>query len=128
MSADIKSLAMTVLQRHAAVSIESQPLEAGETTVRLPEISPVAGLSAHAAASPGGVELPARAEKLAPGTSAGACPTSASARCGGPHCAGCYPVIHPEGGETVYIHPPKPSQDWLDWLARWKKPKGERVQ
>jgi hypothetical protein len=44
------------------------------------------------------------------------------APCGSPHCAGCYDV-----GEGRKIHPPKPSREWLDWLARWH-PKGERVQ
>lgn len=37
MGADIKSLAMRVLQRHGAVSIQSQPITIGETPVRLPE-------------------------------------------------------------------------------------------
>ena len=45
------------------------------------------------------------------------------APCGSPDCAGCYEV---ESGRR--IHPPKPSQEWLDWLARWQKPKGDRVQ
>jgi hypothetical protein len=43
--------------------------------------------------------------------------------CGQPHCAGCYEV---EPGRR--IHPPRPSQEWLDWVARWQKPKGEHVQ
>jgi hypothetical protein len=37
MSADIKTLVMSVLQKHGAVSIQSQPLAAGETPMRLPE-------------------------------------------------------------------------------------------
>jgi hypothetical protein len=45
------------------------------------------------------------------------------ATCGSPDCAGCYEV---ELGRS--IHPPKPSKDWLEWLSRWQKPKGERVQ
>jgi len=45
------------------------------------------------------------------------------APCGSPECAGCYEV---ESGRR--IHPPKPSQEWLDWLARWQKPKGDRAQ
>jgi hypothetical protein len=45
------------------------------------------------------------------------------AACGRSHCAGCYEV---EPGRR--IHPPKPSREWLDWLVRWQKPKGERVQ
>jgi hypothetical protein len=67
-------------------------------------------------------------EKAGLETSAEPHPTSAPARCDNRRCAGCYPVTHPESGETVYIHPPKPSQDWLDWLARWQKPKDGRVQ
>jgi len=49
MSGNIKSLAMNVLQRHGAVSVQSQPLPTTETTVRLPESAPVVG-----------VELPTR--------------------------------------------------------------------
>jgi len=49
MSSNIKSLAVSVLQRHGAVSIQSQPLKAGETAVRLPQSAPGAG-----------VELPTR--------------------------------------------------------------------
>ena len=60
MSASIKSLAMSVLQRHGAASIQSQPLTAGETVMRLPEIAPAEGVSGHAEASSAGVELPAR--------------------------------------------------------------------
>jgi len=37
MSANIKLLAMSVLQRHAVVSIQSQPLESSEIGVRLAE-------------------------------------------------------------------------------------------
>jgi hypothetical protein len=37
MGADIKSLAMRVLQRHGAVPVQSQPLTVGETPVRLSE-------------------------------------------------------------------------------------------
>jgi hypothetical protein len=36
MSADIKSLAMSVLQKHGAASIQSRPLPASETPARLP--------------------------------------------------------------------------------------------
>jgi tubulysin polyketide synthase-like protein len=43
--------------------------------------------------------------------------------CGSKDCAGCYDL---EPGRRV--HPPKPSQEWLEWLARWQKPKGQRVQ
>jgi len=46
-----------------------------------------------------------------------------TAACGSPHCAGCYQV---EPGRL--IHPPKSSANWLSWLARWEKPKGQRVQ
>jgi hypothetical protein len=45
------------------------------------------------------------------------------AACGQPFCAGCQEV---RPGQR--IHPPKPSQEWLDWLARWQKPKGARIQ
>jgi hypothetical protein len=40
MSANIKSLAMSVLQRHAVVSIQSQPFESGETGLKLAETAP----------------------------------------------------------------------------------------
>jgi hypothetical protein len=43
--------------------------------------------------------------------------------CASPECAGCYEV---EPGRS--IHPPKPPQEWLDWLACWQKPKGDRAQ
>jgi len=39
--------------------------------------------------------------------------------CPGPdRCGGCYPI---PGGR--YIHPPKLSRSWKDWLAKWE-PKG----
>lgn len=46
MGADIKSLAMRVLQRHGAISIQSQPLTVSETPVRLPDsaLAPAVGL------------------------------------------------------------------------------------
>ncbi len=37
------------------------------------------------------------------------------APCGSPHCGGCYEVA-----PGVRLHPPKVSQDWLDWLAKWQ--------
>jgi len=42
--------------------------------------------------------------------------------CGSLDCGGCYDV-----GEGRRIHPPKPSAEWLEWLARWQ-PKSETVQ
>jgi hypothetical protein len=46
MGVGIKSLAMRVLQRHGAVSTQSQPVTEGETPVRLPEAAraPAVGL------------------------------------------------------------------------------------
>jgi hypothetical protein len=40
MSANIKSLAISVLRRHGVVSIQSQPLEGSDTGVRLAETAP----------------------------------------------------------------------------------------
>jgi len=37
-------------------------------------------------------------------------------------CAGCY-SLGVYGGQERFIHPPKLSQDWLDWLEKWQ-PKG----
>lgn len=42
--------------------------------------------------------------------------------CGSPHCGGCYSVGVIDGKER-FLHPPKISDDWEEWLARWK-PKG----
>lgn len=58
MSASIKSLAMSVLLRHGAASIQSQPLTAGETAVRLTETASVAGTRGHVEASTGGAQSP----------------------------------------------------------------------
>jgi hypothetical protein len=44
------------------------------------------------------------------------------APCGSPKCQGCYEVA-----PGVRLHPPKPSQDWLDWLAKWQTP-GAKTQ
>ena len=60
MSSNIKSLAVSVLQRHGAVSTQSQPFRAGETAVRLPQSAPGAGGNGHAEGSSAGVELPTR--------------------------------------------------------------------
>lgn len=54
------------------------------------------------------------------------------ARCGSPTCAGCYSVGKIDGRER-FIHPPKPSPEWLVWrakwdLAKWQPPKGSRSQ
>lgn len=38
--------------------------------------------------------------------------------CGSPECGGCYEVA-----PGIRIHPPKPSAEWLAWLAKWE-PKG----
>lgn len=91
MPGSIKSLAMTVLQRHSAVPVQSQPFEPREAAGKPRET---------ATANP---------SKLAP--------------CGQPHCAGCYEV---ESGRR--IHPPKPSEDWLEWLQRWAPPRKHRKQ
>ena len=47
----------------------------------------------------------------------------ATAPCGSPHCAGCYEV---KPGKR--IHPPKPSEEWLEWLARWRPGEKDRTQ
>ena len=60
MGSNIKSLAMNVLQRHSAVSIQSQTIKAGEIAVGLPQSAPSAG-----------VELPTRAVGRATGGSTG---------------------------------------------------------
>ena len=36
------------------------------------------------------------------------------ASCGSPKCQGCYKVA-----PGVRLHPPKPSQDWLDRVKKW---------
>jgi len=43
--------------------------------------------------------------------------------CMSPNCAGCYEVR-----AGVRLHPPKPSQDWKDWLARWQPDGAGRIQ
>jgi hypothetical protein len=48
------------------------------------------------------------------------------ARCGSPTCAGCYSV-GVIGGVERFVHPPKSSEDWQEWLRRWE-PKGGRAQ
>jgi hypothetical protein len=47
----------------------------------------------------------------------------ATAPCGSPDCAGCYEVAL---GRR--IHPPKSSEEWLDWLAKWQPREREKVQ
>lgn len=50
--------------------------------------------------------------------------TTGFGKCPGPEkCAGCYPI---PGGR--YMHPPKPTQDWLDWLAKWQPKEGNAIQ
>ena len=44
-------------------------------------------------------------------------------RCGSPHCASCYSVGVIDGRER-FIHPPKASLQWQEWLRRWE-PKGK---
>ena len=91
MTGSIKSLAMTVLQRHSGVPDQSQPLEPRETSGK-----PHETVTAH---------------------------PSKLASCGQPNCAGCYEL---EPGRR--IHPPKPSEDWLEWLKRWAPPKKSQEQ
>ena len=44
--------------------------------------------------------------------------------CPGPEkCGGCYPV-----SDGRQIHPPKCSQDWFGWLARWQPVRNGRLQ
>ncbi len=47
MSASIKSLALSVLQRHGAAPTQSQPLTAGEPAVRLPEATQAQAVGLH---------------------------------------------------------------------------------
>jgi hypothetical protein len=49
-------------------------------------------------------------------------PLEATAPCGLPHCAGCYEV---EPGRR--LHPPKSSEEWLEWLAKWQPREKDRV-
>jgi len=60
MSGSIKSLAMSVLQRHGAALAESQPLASGETTPRPVETAPVGFVAGRADPLPPGTGLPAR--------------------------------------------------------------------
>jgi hypothetical protein len=46
-------------------------------------------------------------------------------RCHSPECAGCYSVGTIDGRER-FIHPPRTSEDWQEWLRKWQPPKGER--
>jgi len=50
-------------------------------------------------------------------------PLEAPAPCGSPHCAGCYEVE-----PRVWMHPPKASQEWLEWLAHWQPREKDQVQ
>ena len=51
-------------------------------------------------------------------------PATGYGLCPGPQkCAGCYAI---PGGR--YMHPPKPTQDWLDWLAKWQPKEGNAIQ
>jgi hypothetical protein len=54
------------------------------------------------------------------------------ARCGSANCAGCYSVGEIDGRER-FVHPPRPSPEWLVWrakwdIAKWRPPKGSRTQ
>lgn len=91
MNVSIKSLAMTVLQRHSGIPAQSHPAKPGETERKPCETAP------------------ANPSKLA--------------LCGQSHCAACYEVAP---GRS--IHPPKPSEDWLEWLKRWAPPTKLRKQ
>lgn len=51
------------------------------------------------------------------------CDLLSNTPCGSPHCGGCYPI-----GDGRYIHPPKPSSEWLDWLSRWTPKEGAKGQ
>ncbi|HZT71726.1 MAG TPA: hypothetical protein VFC10_18495 [Terriglobia bacterium] len=51
-------------------------------------------------------------------------PDRNSPGCPGPElCAGCYSVGIIDGRER-FIHPPRASEEWLAWLARWQ-PRGK---
>lgn len=58
MSADIKSLAMSVLQKHGAASLQSHPLTADETPVRLPETAQAQAVGLDGPRA--GIDLPTR--------------------------------------------------------------------
>lgn len=45
----------------------------------------------------------------------GPVPSSGTAVCGSPVCAGCYDI-----GDGRKIHPPKCGEDYLQWLERWE--------
>ena len=45
------------------------------------------------------------------------------APCDSRQCAGCYEV---EPGRR--IHPPRPSPEWQEWLARWTPQEGTKTQ
>ena len=62
------------------------------------------------------ISLLARTHGQASPTGHGLCP-------GPQKCAACYAI---PGGR--YMHPPKPTQDWLDWLAKWQPKEGNAIQ
>jgi len=45
------------------------------------------------------------------------------AACGSGACAGCYSIGAVDGRER-FIHPPKASAEWEEWLRKWQ-PKGK---
>lgn len=50
-------------------------------------------------------------------------PSDPVAPCGSPDCAGCYSIGAIEERER-FIHPPKASAEWEEWLRKWQ-PKGK---
>jgi len=97
-----------ILERRAETERSCEKSEPCEKGPR-PEFASVGG-SSRRGENVRAAPSPARRELIA-------------SRCGRPDCAGCYEV---EPGR--HIHPPKSSHDWLEWLARWQKPKGEPFQ
>ena len=50
--------------------------------------------------------------------------TTGKGKCPGPErCGGCYEV-----SPGVHLHPPKISEEWKAWLAKWEPKKGNAVQ
>ena len=55
-------------------------------------------------------------------------PVTGYGRCPGPEkCAGCYSIGVVDVRER-FLHPPKVSQSWLDWLTEWQLKGDERLQ
>jgi len=52
------------------------------------------------------------------------CKMTGFGKCPGPErCGGCYEV-----SPGVHLHPPKVSEDWKAWLAKWQPKEGSAIQ